>query len=238
MKCTVLHESGRRMRIHLPKTRLSLRQADIAEYYIKSLNCIKDAHVNDRTCNAIVIFNCPTSRGKQELYQALETFRFDDEEIGALVPEETGRELNRRYEDRLVMMVVARAFRKLFLPPPIRAAIAVFKAIPFIYRGLQALVREGLTVSVLDAVAIGASIIRRDFKTAESVMFLLNIGDLLEEWTRKKSVNDLALTLSLKVDKVWVRTDSGEIQVDISKVQAGDEIILRSSDVKIGRAHV
>ena len=231
MRCTVLHESAHRMRIGLPVSHMTLRQADIAEYYLKSLDCVRDAKVNDRSSNAVIIFNCPEPEGKKQVQQALETFRFNDEELAALVPEETGRELNRRYEDKLVLLVVRRALRRLLLPPPVRAVIEVLKGIPFLYKGIRALVKEGLTVSVLDAVAIGASLLRRDFKTAGSVMFLLNTGELLEEWTRKKSVNDLALTLSLKIDKVWIRSGKEEVQVDISQVKVGDEMILRSSDV-------
>lgn len=231
MRCTILHESAHRLRIGLPVRHMTLRQADIAEYYLNSLDCVRDAKVNDRSSNAVIFFNCPEPEGKKQVQQALETFRFNDEELAALVPEETGRELNRRYEDKLVLLVVRRVLRQFLLPPPVRAVIEVLKGIPFLYKGVRALVKEGLTVSVLDAVAIGASLIRRDFKTAGSVMFLLNTGELLEEWTRKKSVNDLALTLSLKIDKVWIRSGEEEVQVDISQVKVGDEMILRSSDV-------
>ncbi len=231
MRCTVLHESDHRIRIGFPVSRMTLRQADVAEYFLNSMDCVRNAKVNDRSGNAVILFKCPVSEGKKQLRQALENFKFNDEEIASLVPEETGRELNRKYEDKLVMMVVKRAIRRLILPPPVRAAIAILKGIPFLYKGIRALFKEGLTVSVLDAVAIGASLLRRDFKTADSVSFLLTTGELLEEWTRKKSVNDLALTLSLKIDKVWIRSGDEEVQVDISAVKVGDEMILRSSDV-------
>ena len=231
MRYVCLHKSSHKMRIQLPRRRMTLREADIIEYYLKTRDQITNVVVNDRTAVCIITFSLPSSQGEEVLKKALQDFRFDNEKISSLVPEESGRALSRRYEERLLFMMAGRFLRRLLLPAPVRAVIAVLKGIPFAVKGIKSLMTRGLTVSVLDAVAISASMIRRDFKTADSVTFLLNVGELLEEWTRKKSVNDLALSLSLKIDKVWVRSDRGEVLVGLDSVSVGDEVVVRSSDI-------
>ncbi|MBE6015065.1 MAG: heavy metal translocating P-type ATPase [Lachnospiraceae bacterium] len=231
MKYIVLHKSSHRLRIRIPQCRMSLKEADIIEYYIRNIDNVRDVKIYDRTKDAVIIFNGSAEDMMKALTKALSSFSYDDEEICALVPEETGRALNRQYEDRLVMMTARHFLCKLFLPAPLKIARIIFKGIPFLLKGIKALMHEGLSVSVLDAVAIGVSIARKDYSTAGSIMQLLKTGELLEEWTRKKSINDLATSLSLNVDRVWLLTDEGEVSTDINKVSVGDEIIIRTSDI-------
>lgn len=161
----------------------------------------------------------------------LSHYKFDNPELDSLVTSADSRKINQEYQERFVNLVVFRAFRKLFLPAPVRAVITVFKAIEFIRRGLVCLWHRKLEVEVLDALSIGVSLLRGDFNTAGSVMFLLNVGALLEEWTRKKSLDDLARSMSLNVDRVWVRSQGTEVLMPITKVKAGDEIIVRSGNM-------
>lgn len=231
MNCIVLHESSKRMRIHIPQARMSLREADIIEYFIKNLPSIKDAQVNDRTGNAIITFRTSTKEAKQSVLDAFKQFDYQDEKILALVPEETGRALNRKYEEEIVIKVMSRFLKKIFLPVPIATALGVIKSIPYYYKGVTTLMTKGLKVETLDAVAIGASMLRGDFATASSIMFMLDVGETLEEWTRKKSVGDLARTMSLHVDKVWVKAGEQAILSNVNQVHVGDHIILRTSNM-------
>jgi heavy metal translocating P-type ATPase len=168
---------------------------------------------------------------RQMVIEALQVFSYEDEQTAALVPEHTGRALNRRYEARLVLTVLGHGFRTLFFPDLMRKVWIVCNSIRFIAHGLRSLSRGKLEVSVLDASAITASILRGDYSTASSVMFLLRIGEILEEWTHRKSVDDLARSMSLKVDRVWLRSESGDILADVRSVKAGDHILVRTSNV-------
>ena len=198
MKCSILHQSAGRMRVHLHGGRMTLDRADVLEYYLLNIPGITSVKVYDRTGDAIIRYTCPRS----QVIHALSCFHYEDPKAIALVPDHTGRALNREYEDKLVMRVVRRCASKLFLPVPIRTVITVFKSVHYIYEGLRTLAKGKLEVPVLDATAITVSMLRGDFATASSVMFLLGIGEILEEWTHKKSVDDLARTMSLNVDKV------------------------------------
>lgn len=231
MKCIVLHESSRKMRIRMPQLRMSLDQADIVEYYLRNLDVVRDVHVYDRTMDVIITFAESVKKGKGAVIEALRTFDYNDEDIKALVPEETGRKMNREFEEKFVGKLCGRLFNKIFLPPVIREAVCIVKSIPYIFKGIKCLVKSGLQVEVLDATAITASIIRCDYDTASSVMFLLTIGEMLEDWTRKKSLCDLAKSMCLDVDKVWIRTTGGDVQMDIGKVQLGDHVVVRNSDI-------
>lgn len=230
MKCRILHETSRRMRVHILRSRMTLEQADLLEYYLLDKPFITEVKVNDRTGNAI-IFYTPGMDARQMVIEALQVFSYEDEQAAALVPEHTGRALNRRYEARLVLTVLGHGFRILFFPDLIRKVWIVCNSIRFITHGLRSLSRGKLEVSVLDASAITASILRGDFSTASSVMFLLRIGEILEEWTHRKSVDDLARSMSLKVDRVWLRSESGDILADVRSVKAGDHILVRTSNV-------
>lgn len=203
---------------------MTLRQADILEYYLLDVDNVTSVKVYDRTQDAIIHYRGDRSR----VIRALSRFRFEAPEAIALVPDHTGRALNREYEDKLVMKVVRRCASKLFLPMPIRSVITVCKSFGYLYEGIRVLLKGKLEVPVLDATAITVSILRRDFATASSVMFLLGIGEILEEWTHKKSVDDLARTMSLNVDQAWVRRGGQEILLPLKTVEMGDEIVVRT----------
>lgn len=224
MKCSILHSSSGRMRVHIHGSRMTLAQADILEYYLLDVDNVTAVKVYDRTQDAIIWYRGDRSR----ILRALARFHYEDPQAVALVPEHTGRALNREYEDRLVMRVCRRYVSKLILPVSIRNVITVFKSLKFIYEGIRTLLKGKLEVPVLDATAIGVSILRRDFSTASSVMFLLGIGEILEEWTHKKSVDDLARTMSLNIDRAWVRRGGQEILLPLQDVESGDQIVVRT----------
>ena len=231
MKWQILHQSRGRLRVHLCTPRMTLRQADIVEYYLRGIPGVTDVQVFDRTRDAVIRYEENADR-RDALVQALRAFTFATAEELATVPEHTARALNREFEDKLVACVLRRIGTKLFLPLPIRAALAVCRSLRYIREGLRSLLRGQLTVSVLDATAVTVSLLRGDFNTAGSVMFMLHLGELLEDWTHKKSVSDLAGAMSLNMDKVWLRTDDGqEVLVDVRTVTAGDRIIVRTGSM-------
>ena len=227
MKCLVLHESQGRLRVHLCINRMSLHSADVLEYYLRGVVGISDVKVYDRTCDAVVAY----SGARADVIKAFAAFSPAKAETEVSIPEHTARALNREFEDKLVSAVLKRFSLKLFLPLPLRSAIAVYHSLHYIKAGLQALIKGRLSVSVLDATAVTVSLLRRDFDTASSVMFMLRLGELLEEWTHKKSVSDLAGAMSLNVDKVWLKTDEQEILVSINDISAGDKIIVRTGNL-------
>lgn len=222
MKYSILHRNRGRLRVHMEQPRMTMAEADILEYYLGTVDGVTDAKVNERTGNAVIRF--VSEEGV--ILAALR--RFDYRENAALVPDPTGREMNREFEERLIFTVMRRYLGKLFVPMPLRMACIVYKALGYVREGLESLCRGKLEVSVLDATAIVASLLRRDFSTASSVMFLLNIGSILEEWTHKKSVNDLARTMSLNIDRVWQRADGREISVSVGQITVGDEVVVRA----------
>ena len=231
MRYVVLHRSDKRIRIKTPILNMSYGQADLLEYYLKNLSSVKDAAVDERTGNATVVFSKPGMDMESILRDALLTYDETSEEVTALVPEETGRKLNREYQEKLIFKIIRHYAWKLFLPVPLRTAKAVIKSIPFILKGAKSLSEGKLKVEALDGIAIGASILRGDFSTASSIMFLLEAGEILEEWTRKRSIGDLARSMSLNVDNVWVRTEAGEVMMPVNKVEVGDLVIVRTSDI-------
>lgn len=214
-----------------PLIHMSYRDADLLQYYIASLPEVKEASVDERTGNAVVNFRKASSDNKERLMKALLAYDPEDEAVTSLVPEETGRKLNREYQEKFIMQVLKHNLYKLFLPTPISIARTVVKSVPFLIKAAKALAGGQLKVETLDGIAIAASLARRDFETASSIMFLLESGEILEEWTRKKSIGDLARSMSLQVDKVWLSTDEGEIQVSVNAVKKGDHIVLRNSDI-------
>ena len=222
MKCKILHESPGRMRIRTLCGAMSLRQADILEAYLKKVDGAKSVKVYDRTGDAVICY----AGSRDAMLHALAVFSYARSE--ELAPEHSSRALNREFEDKLVFTVLRRAGNQLFLPSPIRTAIAIFRSAKYIKAGLTSLLHRRLTVSVLDATAVTVSMVRGDFATAGSVMFMLRLGEILEEWTHKKSVADLAGAMSLNVDKVWLKADGTEILVPIGDVKAGDCIVVRT----------
>lgn len=227
MKCKILHESRGRIRVHLMCNRMTLHDADILEYYMRNIDGVTSVKVYDRTQDAIIIYKTE----RKNIIRALAKFSFKAKEAIELVPEHTSRQLHRDFEDKLIFTTVSHIATKLFLPVPIRTALTLFRSIKYIRKGLKALLSRKLSVSVLDATAVSVSIIRGDFSTASSVMFMLNLGEILEDWTHKKSVADLASTMSLNVDKVWLKTDTCEVLVPIGDIQAGDKIVVRTGNM-------
>ena len=215
------------MRVHLACRRMSLREADILEYYLKNVPGVTAVKVFDRTQDAIITYQAD----RTALIRALAVFSFTSEQAVALVPEHTSRQLNREYEDKLVFTVCRRAFSRLFLPYPITTAIALFRSVKYIKEGLKALWHGKLSVAVLDATAVTVSMLRGDFNTAGSVMFMLRLGEILEEWTHKKSVADLAGAMALNVDKVWLQSGETELLVPIGDVRPGDRMIVRTGNL-------
>ena len=224
MKCTILHDLPGRLRVHLCCGRMSLSQADVLEYYLRAQDGVQDVKVYDRTQDAVVVYN--GTRG--DVIAALASFSFAKAEGMELVPEHTSRELNREFEDKLAITLMRRCVSKLFLPAPITSALALFRSVKYIKEGFLALRHGRLSVAVLDATAITVSMARGDFSTAGSVMFMLRLGEILEEWTRKKSVADLASAMSLRVDNVWLQANGTEILTKITDVKPGDRIVIRA----------
>lgn len=231
MKCVVLHESNKRIRVKTPLINMSLRQADLLEYYINSLKEVREATVDERTGNASIVFHDAGIDKMAILDAALADYDENSEMVTALVPEETGRKLNREYQEKLVMQIIRHNFFKLFMPMPIRTARTIVKGLPFVINGIRTLGSGKLKVELLDGVAIATSILRRDFATASSIMFLLDTGEILEEWTRKKSIADLARAMDLNVDYVWRKVGDTEELTSIKCINIGDQIIVRNSDI-------
>ena len=226
MKCQILHESKGRMRVHMRQYRMTLKQADILEYYLKKQNGIKDVKVNDRTSDVIILFDTD----RQDIISLLSSFHY--EENIDVVPEHTGRELAREYEDKVIYHTLRRAVTRVFFPLPLRSAISFMKSWKFIVPGVQALLAGNIEVSVLDATTIVISMLRGDFDTAGDLMFLLGLSEILEEWTHKKSVDDLARSMSLNVEKAWkVLDDGATVLVAVNEFKKGDRFIVRTSNM-------
>ncbi len=227
MKCTILHEGKGRMRVHVEKVRMTLHRADVLEAYLNHNDAIVHAAVYERTGDVVITY---TGR-RSAAIAVLAGYKFDVAEYDALVTSADSRRLNREYQDKMFDLVAGRCLRKLFLPAPLAAAYTAFRSIHFLWKGVRCVLSRRLEVEVLDALSIGVSLLRGDFGTAGSVMFLLNLGSLLEEWTRKKSLDDLARSMALNVDKVWVRSQGTEVLVPLTKVRSGDEVIVRSGNM-------
>lgn len=227
MKAIILHESRGRMRIRVQQPRMTLEQADRLEAWLLRKPWARQVTVHERTCCVIIHYD----GSRQNVLDDIRRFSWQEATVSVSLPAHSSRALNREFEEKLVGKIVLKAASSLFLPSPLRIARVLWRMIPFIRRGLGCLLHGKLRVEVLDALSIAISACRRDFGTAGSVMFLLEIGELLEEWTRKKSVEDLARCMSLNVDRVWLRTCQGEVLIPISQVQAGDAVVVRSGCV-------
>ena len=215
------------MRVHVCNVRMTLHRADVLEAYLNHHDAIEKATVYERTGDVVLYY-----RGRRaDAVQALSRYKFDQPELDALVTTADSRKLNQEYQEKMCDLVAGHFFRKLFLPAPICAAYTVWRSIAFVWKGVRCLLHRRLEVEVLDALSIGVSVLRGDFSTAGSVMFLLNLGSLLEEWTRKKSLDDLARSMALNVDNVWVRSQGTEVLLPLTKVQPGDEIVVRSGNM-------
>ena len=214
------------MRVRAAVSRMTLDEADVLEYYLRAVAGVEKVTVYDRTCDTVIEYSC----SRAMIVKALAKFAFNQANA-ALVPDHTARALNREFEDRLVMSTVMHCAKNLLLPAPIRIAWAAIKSLKYIGEGLKCLVHGKIEVPVLDATAITVSLLRGDFATASSIMFLLNIGEILEDWTHRKSVDDLASTMSLGVEKVWLVTEGGEVLVPIRDVAEGDKVVVRTGNM-------
>ena len=227
MKFRIEHDIKGRMRIHVLQKSMTYRQADILFYYLHSLEFVNSAKVYELTADAAINY----VGERQQLIDALKSFGYETTEIDENLIENSGRELNAIYREKLICQTIYHFGRKLLLPFPLRAAYTTIKSAGYIAKGIKCLAQRKIEVSVLDATAIGVSIFRGDFDTAGSVMYLLGIGETLEEWTHKKSVGDLARSMSLNVSKVWLSKDGQEILVPSSEIKAGDDVVVRMGNV-------
>ena len=227
MKFFIRHETRGRIRIHLDQKRMSYEQADTLAYYLENLNGVVTAKVYERTCDAVVCYQ----GSRAEIISGIRAFHYQDVEVPSQVLQSSGRALNSEYQEKLISKVICHYGRKLFLPYPLNAIYTTATSLKYIWKGIDTLLHRKIEVPVLDATAIGVSVFRQDFGTAGSIMFLLGIGELLEEWTHKKSVGDLARTMSLNVGKVWLKKDEQEILVESGEIQPGDEVVVRMGTV-------
>ena len=227
MRFLIRAENAGRVHLHADVPTMTLAQADVLDYYLRAVEGVTKVKVFDRTRDVIIRYES----ARKSLFDALARFDWDDAAAQALVPEHTSREIDREVANRFITKTMWHYGRKLFLPAPVRYAITTAQAVPYVIKGLKTLLRGHLAVSVLDATAITASLAQGDHATASSVMYLLGVGELLEEWARKKSVDDLAGMMALGVEKVWRVKDDTEELVMVSDVTAGDEIIVRTGSM-------
>ncbi|MBM6977084.1 heavy metal translocating P-type ATPase [Intestinimonas butyriciproducens] len=227
MNATILHESRGRIRFRLRQKQMTLAQADLLEAWLQGKSWTRQVTVHERTCAVILYYD----GDRQTVLEAIRQFSWQEAERTTSLPAHSTRALNREFEKKLVTKVVCKAACTLFLPSPLRIARILWHMIPFVRRGLHCLLRRRVKVELLDALSISISACRRDFGTAGMVMFLLEVGELLEEWTRKKSVADLARCMSLNVDRVWLRTAQGEVLVPVSQIQPGDAVVVRAGGI-------
>ena len=230
MNCKILHETHGRMRVRMLLKRMTGAQADRLHYYLLSQEGIMKVTVSERTMDATILFEPDVAGARDAVVAALASFDFIKSPVD--VPDHTGRELNRDFEDKLFFLVARRAVSLFILPPVLRNLVCLTKAAHYIGSGLKCLGKGRLEVPVLDATTISVSILRGNWSTAGSVMFLLDAGSLLEEWTHKKSVDDLARRMYINVDSAWVKTENAEeVLVPVSKIAPDDHIIVRTGNV-------
>ena len=228
MKFTIKHESRGRMRVHMEQYRMTYEQADTLLYVIHNHRNVTFVKVYDRTADAVIEY----VGDREQIIELLRHFHYESANVPQTVIKTSGRELNNSYQEKLLGSVVWHYSKKLLLPWPIRTALTVGRSIKYIGIGLKCLLQRKIEVPVLDATAITVSLVTKDFSTASSIMFLLGIGELLEEWTHKKSVDDLARSMSLNVSKVWIKTpENQEILVESSKIEKGDKVVVHMGNV-------
>ena len=227
MRATIEHESRGRMRLRLRQKNMTLRQADLLEAWLKGQPWAKDAVVHERTRCVILTY----AGDRATVLSAIGNFTWAEAEETVTLPGHSTRALNREFQEKLVGKVLMKGASALFFPTPLRVARVIWHMIPFLHKGLRCLGRRRIKVELLDALSIGISACRRDFGTAGTVMFLLEIGELLEDWTRKKSVADLAESLSLHVDRVWLKTPDGDVLTPIGQIKPGDRVVVRAGSI-------
>lgn len=228
MKFTIKHESRGRMRVHMEQYRMTYEQADTLLYVIHNHRNVTFVKVYDRTADAVIEY----VGDREQIIELLRHFHYESANVPQTVIKTSGRELNNSYQEKLIGSVVWHYSKKLLLPWPIRTALTIGRSVKYIGIGLKCLLQRKIEVPVLDATAITVSLVTKDFSTASSIMFLLGIGELLEEWTHKKSVDDLARSMSLNVSKVWIKTpENQEVLVESSKIEKGDKVVVHMGNV-------
>ncbi len=227
MKFKIVHEIKGRIRIHIIRRQMSPKDADILQYYLISQDFITSAKIYERNQDAVLCY----TKNREDVIRLLQKFSFEKVSVPEHIWQNSGREVNREYWDKIVQKIVLRIGSKLFLPMPIRNVIITFQALKYIRNGIGTLAKRKIDVSVLDGTAITVSLLRGDKKTAGSVMFLLGIGEILEEWTHKKSVDDLARSMALNISRVWLLADGKEVLADTDQVKPGDSIVIRMGSV-------
>lgn len=228
MKFTIKHESRGRMRVHMEQYRMTYEQADTLLYVIHNHRNVTFVKVYDRTADAVIEY----VGDREQIIELLRHFHYESANVPQTVIKTSGRELNNSYQEKLIGSVVWHYSKKLLLPWPIKTALTIGRSVKYIGMGLKCLLQRKIEVPVLDATAITVSLVTKDFSTASSIMFLLGIGELLEEWTHKKSVDDLARSMSLNVSKVWIKTpENQEVLVESSKIEKGDKVVVHMGNV-------
>ena len=220
MKFIIKHEIRGRLRIHVVQRKMTCAEADILFWYLDRQSNITDVKVYERTADAVI---CYTGE-RAALIRLLKSFRYEDTAVPETVVRNSGRKLNTSYKEKLIAKVLLHYGGRLLVPAPLRAWIVTIRSLRYLAAGLRCIRERKIEVPLLDATAIGVSVLRRDFNTAGSVMFLLGVGELLEEWTHKKSVGDLARSMSLNIKKVWLKRDGQEILVKADQIRKGDVV--------------
>lgn len=227
MKFVIRHESDKRMRVHFAVSRMTYKEADILLYFLNNTKNITFAKVYERTADAVIGY-----KGKRtDIINALRRFHYEDIEVPAVITDNSSRQVNAEYQEKLVTKIALHYATRFFMPLPVRTLMIISKSFKYIRNGIKTLLRHKIEVPVLDATAIGVSILRDDIGTAGSIMFMLGIGEILEEWTHKKSVGDLARSMSLNISKVWLSVDGKEVLVSSNDVKPGDKVVVHMGNV-------
>lgn len=227
MKFVIRHESDKRMRVHFAVSRMTYKEADILLYFLNNTKNITFAKVYERTADAVIGY-----KGKRtDIINALRRFHYEDIEVPAAITDNSSRQVNAEYQEKLVTKIALHYATRFFMPLPVRTLMIISKSFKYIRNGIKTLLRHKIEVPVLDATAIGVSILRDDIGTAGSIMFMLGIGEILEEWTHKKSVGDLARSMSLNISKVWLSVDGKEVLVSSNDVKPGDKVVVHMGNV-------
>lgn len=227
MKFIIRHESDKRMRVHFAVSRMTYKEADILLYFLNNTKNITFAKVYERTADAVIEY-----KGKRtDIINTLRRFHYEDIEVPAAITDNSSRQVNAEYQEKLVTKIALHYATRFFMPLPVRALMVISKSFKYLGNGIRTLLRHKIEVPVLDATAIGVSILRDDIGTAGSIMFMLGIGEILEEWTHKKSVGDLARSMSLNISKVWLSVDGKEVLVSSNDVKPGDKVVVHMGNV-------
>jgi len=228
VNCKILHESSKRMRVRMAQKRMTIKEADMLQYYLEGFDFVRKVIVYERTCDVAIYYK---DNKRESVIRRLKKFNYNDTALLENMPNTSGRQITREFQEKMVGMLLSFGVRKMFFPNILNSIYTVIKAAPLVWKGIKCLVKMRLEVDLLDALSVAISIVQGNYSTAGSLMLLLDIGNELEDWTHKKSVDDLARSMSLNVDKVWLVTDNEEVSVPISHVKTGDLIRVHTGNV-------